>query len=93
MLTTITLFMANFAIWPTQLVITLFLIDIAEAFNSSPGVVGQVQTLSSALAVVVARARAREAILMEETDIPLTWCYCSGGYGKLKFDVARARNQ
>ncbi len=30
---------------------------------------------------------AREAILMEETDIPLTWCYCSGGYGKLKFDV------
>jgi len=54
MLTTITLFMANFAIWPTQLVITLFLIDIAEAFNSSPGVVGQVQTLSSALAVVVA---------------------------------------
>ncbi len=54
LLTTITLFMANFAIWPTQLVITLFLIDIAEAFNSSPGVVGQVQTLSSALAVVVA---------------------------------------
>lgn len=42
LLTTITLFMANFAIWPTQLVITLFLIDIAEAFNSSPGVVGLV---------------------------------------------------
>ena len=30
---------------------------------------------------------AREAILMGETDIPLTWCYCSGGFGKLKFDV------
>lgn len=30
---------------------------------------------------------AREAILMGETDIPLTWCYCSGGYGKLKYDV------
>jgi predicted MFS family arabinose efflux permease len=46
--------MANFAIWPTQLVITLFLIEIAESFNSSPGVVGQVQTFSSTLAVVSA---------------------------------------
>lgn len=30
---------------------------------------------------------AREAIMMDEVDIPLTWCYCSGGYGKLKFDI------
>jgi len=30
---------------------------------------------------------AREAIMLEDIDIPLTWCYCSGGYGKLKFDI------
>jgi hypothetical protein len=30
---------------------------------------------------------AREAIVRGEPDIPLDWCYCSGGYGKLMFDV------
>ncbi|MFC1800323.1 DUF6144 family protein, partial [Candidatus Eisenbacteria bacterium] len=30
---------------------------------------------------------AREAIIRGEPDIPLDWCYCSGGYGKLMFDV------
>jgi hypothetical protein len=30
---------------------------------------------------------AREAILKDDSDIPLDWCYCSGGFNKLKFDV------
>jgi hypothetical protein len=30
---------------------------------------------------------ARESILKRETDISPTWCYCSGGYEKLLFDV------
>jgi hypothetical protein len=30
---------------------------------------------------------AREAILKGDPDIPLDWCYCSGGFNKLKFDV------
>ncbi len=30
---------------------------------------------------------AREAIIRGEPDIALDWCYCSGGYGKLMFDV------
>ena len=29
---------------------------------------------------------AREAII-NNVDIPLDWCYCSGGFGKLMFDV------
>lgn len=53
-LTTVALFAANFGVTPTQMVITLFLLDIAETFGAPTGVVGQVQTLSSALAVVVA---------------------------------------
>ncbi len=31
---------------------------------------------------------AREAILSGETRIPMDWCYCSGGYDKLRYDVA-----
>jgi hypothetical protein len=30
---------------------------------------------------------ARAAIIMGEPDIPLDWCYCSGGFEKLMFDV------
>jgi hypothetical protein len=30
---------------------------------------------------------ARAAIIMEKTEIPLDWCYCSGGFEKLMFDV------
>jgi hypothetical protein len=30
---------------------------------------------------------ARSSILKGEPDIPLDWCYCSGGFNKLKFDV------
>jgi hypothetical protein len=30
---------------------------------------------------------ARAAIIAGKPDIPLDWCYCSGGYTKLKFDV------
>ena len=30
---------------------------------------------------------AREAILMGGPEIPLDWCYCSGGFQKLMFDV------
>ncbi len=30
---------------------------------------------------------AREAIIRGEPEIPPDWCYCSGGYGKLMFDV------
>ena len=30
---------------------------------------------------------ARAAIIEGKPDIPLDWCYCSGGYTKLKFDV------
>jgi hypothetical protein len=30
---------------------------------------------------------AREAVLRGDPDIPLDWCYCSGGFNKLKFDV------
>jgi hypothetical protein len=31
---------------------------------------------------------AREAVLSGEPEIPMDWCYCSAGYGKLRFDVA-----
>lgn len=54
MLTTAALFAANFGVTPTQMVITLFLLEIAESFGAPTGVAGQVQTLSSALAVLVA---------------------------------------
>lgn len=30
---------------------------------------------------------ARQAILMNDTDVQPDWCYCSGGFEKLKFDV------
>jgi hypothetical protein len=30
---------------------------------------------------------ARAAIIMGEPEIPLDWCYCSGGFEKLMFDV------
>jgi len=30
---------------------------------------------------------ARQAILMDDVDVPPDWCYCSGGFEKLKFDV------
>ncbi|NOQ21828.1 MAG: hypothetical protein GQ565_04145 [Candidatus Aegiribacteria sp.] len=30
---------------------------------------------------------AREAIIMNGPDIPMDWCYCSGGFQKLMFDV------
>jgi hypothetical protein len=30
---------------------------------------------------------ARAAFATGEPDIPLDWCYCSGGYHKLMFDV------
>jgi hypothetical protein len=30
---------------------------------------------------------AREAIVKGKPEIPLDWCYCSAGYGKLMFDV------
>jgi hypothetical protein len=30
---------------------------------------------------------ARAAILKGDPDIPLDWCYCSGGFNKMKFDV------
>jgi len=30
---------------------------------------------------------ARASILSGEPEISPTWCYCSGGYEKLKFDV------
>lgn len=53
-LTLFSLFVANFALWPTTMVVTLLLLDIAETFNSPTGVMGQVQTLSSILAVVCA---------------------------------------
>lgn len=31
---------------------------------------------------------AREAIISGEPEIPMEWCYCSAGYGKLRYDVA-----
>ena len=31
---------------------------------------------------------AREAIISGEPKIPMEWCYCSAGYGKLRYDVA-----
>ena len=31
---------------------------------------------------------AREAVLRGEPDIPMEWCYCSAGYGKLRYDIA-----
>ncbi len=31
---------------------------------------------------------AREAVLTGEPEIPVEWCYCSAGYGKLRYDVA-----
>jgi hypothetical protein len=30
---------------------------------------------------------AREAILEGDPEIPMDWCYCSAGYGKLRYDV------
>jgi hypothetical protein len=30
---------------------------------------------------------AREAVLSGEPDIPMDWCYCSAGYGKLRYDI------
>ena len=30
---------------------------------------------------------AREAVLSGELDIPMDWCYCSAGYGKLRYDI------
>lgn len=30
---------------------------------------------------------AREAIIMSSPEVPIDWCYCSGGFGKLMFDV------
>jgi len=30
---------------------------------------------------------ARQAILMNDVDVPPDWCYCSGGFQKLMFDV------
>lgn len=31
---------------------------------------------------------ARESVLKGEPEIPMEWCYCSAGYGKLRYDVA-----
>jgi hypothetical protein len=31
---------------------------------------------------------ARESVLTGESDIPMDWCYCSAGYGKLRYDIA-----
>jgi hypothetical protein len=31
---------------------------------------------------------AREAVKLGAPDIPMEWCYCSAGYGKLRYDVA-----
>jgi len=31
---------------------------------------------------------ARTAVLKGEPDIPMEWCYCSAGYGKLRYDIA-----
>ncbi|MCW4048909.1 MAG: hypothetical protein NWE89_04150 [Candidatus Bathyarchaeota archaeon] len=31
---------------------------------------------------------ARESVLSGEPDIPMDWCYCSAGYGKLRYDIA-----
>ena len=31
---------------------------------------------------------ARDTILKNNYDIPMDWCYCSAGYGKVRFDVA-----
>lgn len=31
---------------------------------------------------------ARTAVLTGEPDIPMDWCYCSAGYGKLRYDIA-----
>lgn len=31
---------------------------------------------------------AREAVLSGEPEIPLDWCYCSAGYGKVRYDYA-----
>jgi len=31
---------------------------------------------------------AREAIIKDESEIPMEWCYCSAGYGKLRYAVA-----
>lgn len=31
---------------------------------------------------------AREAVLAGSPEIPAKWCYCSAGYGKLRYDVA-----
>jgi hypothetical protein len=31
---------------------------------------------------------ARAAVLEDDPKIPMDWCYCSAGYGKLRYDVA-----
>ncbi|MBD3171433.1 hypothetical protein GF326_03070 [Candidatus Bathyarchaeota archaeon] len=31
---------------------------------------------------------ARSAVLTGEPEIPMDWCYCSAGYGKLRYDIA-----
>ena len=31
---------------------------------------------------------ARAAVLEDPPKIPMDWCYCSAGYGKLRYDVA-----
>lgn len=31
---------------------------------------------------------ARAAVLSGEPEIPIDWCYCSAGYGKLRYDIA-----
>ncbi len=35
---------------------------------------------------------AREAVKSGAPDIPMEWCYCSAGYGKLRYDVAFGEN-
>jgi len=35
---------------------------------------------------------ARESILMSDLEIPPDWCYCSGGFQKLMFDVVFAQD-
>jgi len=93
MLTTLALFAANFGVTPTQLVITLFLLDIAETFGAPAGVVGQVQTLSSAVAVVVAlltgmltvRFRPRTLLIIGISSIGVSalGCFFSVNFGML----------
>jgi DHA1 family putative efflux transporter-like MFS transporter len=93
MLTTVALFAANFGVTPTQMVITLFLLDIAETFGAPAGVVGQVQTLSSAIAVVVAlltgvltvRFKPRTLLIVGVMSIGISalGCFFSVNFGML----------